>query len=237
MMPSNGFPTPKGVGGPTPPLVSRGSEEEWEMKIPTGGSPYWRGEGAQRLPPGVIYPPSLSRGRLLVLLPIPDEPPSSPCRGRRLPPPGGGVNEPPPTREGRGKEGGGETGSQQNRPKKSTRRAHTSRELRMLDHSDKPPPKRVRRPTRGMDMENSCEVTRESNMICPITCRCHNSLLDIREKTRVVSQILRSTRKIWKNELIAIFGLTSAITNKDEISELKQAQEKRNSDLYRCGNG
>jgi len=70
-------------------------------------------------------------------------------------------------------------------------------------------------------------------MICPITCRCHNSLLDINEKTRVVSQILRSTRKIWKNELIAIFGLTSAITNTDEISELKQAQEKRNSDLYR----
>jgi len=42
-----------------------------------------------------------------------------------------------------------------------------------------------------------------------------------------------STRKIWKNELIAIFGLTAAITNKDEISELKQAQEERNSDLYR----
>ena len=103
----------------------------------------------------------------------------------------------------------------------------------MLDHSDKPPPKRVRRPTRGMDIDNSCEVTRESNMICPITCRCHNSLLDISEKTRVVSQILRSTRKIWKNELIDIFGLTSAITNTDEISELKQAQEQRNSDLYR----
>jgi len=103
----------------------------------------------------------------------------------------------------------------------------------MLDHSDKPPPKRVRRPTSGMDIDNSCEVTRESKMICPITCRCHNSLLDISEKTRVVSQILRSTRKIWKNELIAIFGLTSAITHTDEISELKQAQEKRNSDLYR----
>jgi hypothetical protein len=57
--------------------------------------------------------------------------------------------------------------------------------------------------------------------------------LDIREKTRVVSQILQSTRKIWKNELIAIFGLTAAIINKDEISELKQAQEERNSDLYR----
>jgi len=37
MMPSSGPPTPKGVGGPTPPLVSRGSEEEWKMKIPTVG--------------------------------------------------------------------------------------------------------------------------------------------------------------------------------------------------------
>jgi len=102
----------------------------------------------------------------------------------------------------------------------------------MLDRSNKPPPKRVRRPTRGMDIDQSCEVTRESNMICPITCRCHNSLLDNREKTRVVSQILQSTRKIWKNELIAICGLTAAITNKEEISELKQAQKERNSDLY-----
>ena len=44
MMPSNGSPTPKGVGGPTPPLVSRGSEEEWKMKIPTGGPPTLVGE-------------------------------------------------------------------------------------------------------------------------------------------------------------------------------------------------
>jgi len=69
-------------------------------------------------------------------------------------------------------------------------------------------------------------------MICLITCGCHNSLLDISKKTRVISQILRSTREIWKNELIAVFGITSAITKTDEISELKQAQEKRNSDLY-----
>jgi len=100
-------------------------------------------------------------------------------------------------------------------------------------HLKIPPPKRARQPTREIDIDNSCEVTRDSNMICPITCRCHNSLLDISEKTRVVSQILRSTRKIWKNELIAIFGLTAAITNTDEISELRQAQEERNSDLYR----
>ena len=51
--------------------------------------------------------------------------------------------------------------------------------------------------------------------------------------SRIVSQILRSTRIIRKNELIAIFGLTAAITNKPEILALKQAQEKRNSDLYR----
>ena len=56
--------------------------------------------------------------------------------------------------------------------------------------------------------------------------------MDISKKTRVVSQILRSTRKIWKNELIAVFGLTSAITKTDGISQLKQAQEKRNSDIY-----
>ena len=139
----------------------------------------------------------------------------------------------PPPPEGRGKDGGWEKGSEQNRPNKSTRRAHTSRELRILDHSDKPSPKRVRRPTRGMDMDNSPEVTRESNMICPITCRCHNTLLDIREKTRVVSKILRFARKIWKNELIAIFGLTAAITKKNEISQLRKAQEDRNSDLNR----
>jgi len=70
-------------------------------------------------------------------------------------------------------------------------------------------------------------------MMCPITCKCRNSVLDIREKTRVVQLILRATRKIWKNELIAGFGLTAAITNKDEISELKLAQKERNSDLYR----
>jgi len=50
MMPSNGPLTPKGVGGPTPPLVSRGSEEEWEMKYPQGGPLPWMRGGAQRLP-------------------------------------------------------------------------------------------------------------------------------------------------------------------------------------------
>jgi len=53
------------------------------------------------------------------------------------------------------------------------------------------------------------------------------------EKTRVVSHILRVTRKILENELIACFGLTAVIKNKDEISELKQAQQERNYNLYR----
>ena len=37
-----------------------------------------------------------------------------------------------------------------------------------------------------------CEATRESNMICHITCGCRNSLENIMEKTRVVSHILRA---------------------------------------------
>ena len=69
-------------------------------------------------------------------------------------------------------------------------------------------------------------------MICPITCGCRNSLLDIRGKTLVVLHILRATRNILKNELIACFSLTAAITSKDEISELKIAQKERNTDLY-----
>jgi len=140
--------------------------------------------------------------------------------------------EPPLTRKDGGQNEGRGKDNQKNRPEKASRHTHMSRELRMLDQSDEPLPKRVRRPAREMDHDNSCEVTRESNMICPITYGCHNSLLDISQKTRVVSQILRSTCKIWKNELIAVFGLTSAITKTDEILELKQAQEKRNSDLY-----
>jgi len=60
MMPSNGPPTPKGVGGPTPPLVSRGSEEEWKMKIPTGGPPTLVGGGC-RLREGRENPPPPGR--------------------------------------------------------------------------------------------------------------------------------------------------------------------------------
>ena len=39
MMPSNGPPTPQGVGGPTPPLVSRGSVEEGGKRISSEGLP------------------------------------------------------------------------------------------------------------------------------------------------------------------------------------------------------
>ena len=70
-------------------------------------------------------------------------------------------------------------------------------------------------------------------MICPITCGCRNSLVDIMENTRVVSHILRVTRKILENELIACFGHTAAIPNKDEIIQLKKAQQDRNSNICR----
>jgi len=51
MMPSSGPPTPNGVGGPTPPLVSRGSVEEWKTKIPTWGPPTSNGGGGPTPPP------------------------------------------------------------------------------------------------------------------------------------------------------------------------------------------
>jgi len=50
MMASNGPPTPKGVGGPTPPLVSRGSEEVGGTSRPTGGPPYVEGGGGLTSP-------------------------------------------------------------------------------------------------------------------------------------------------------------------------------------------
>jgi len=197
MMASNGPPTPKGVGGPTPPLVSRGSMEEGGTRIPTGGPPFLDGRGGPTSPPlgrGEASAPTRGRVGLIRNRKKDEEPPPTQRGGEDHFLTQGGVHEPPPTWEGRGKKGGGETESQQNRPDTSTRRTHTSRELRMLGHSEEPPPKRVRRPTRGMSIDTSCEVTRESNMICPISCGCHNSLLDISEQTRVVSQILRSTR-------------------------------------------
>jgi len=233
MMPSNGPPTPCGVGGPTPPLVSRGSEEEGGKRKATGGLPSSGRKGKSTSPSRLeeeASPSNREGGECIRNLKGVEEPP--PTHGRRegrILPQEGAYDQ----REGRGGNREDYGDSQQQRPGKSTRRTHTSRELRMLDPGDKLPPKRARRPTRGMTTDILCEATRDSNMICPITCGCHNSLLDIGEKTRIVSQILRSTRKIRENELIAIFGLTAAITNKPEILALKQAQEKRNSDLYR----
>jgi len=119
-------------------------------------------------------------------------------------------------------------------PDEPLRRSHTSQELRMLGQTENPPPKRARRPTRGAEEgDNTCEATQDSNMICPITCGCRNSLLDIMGKTHLVSHILRAQRKILENELIACFGHTAVITNKDEIIDLKRAQQARNSDVYR----
>jgi len=198
-MPSNGPPTPKEVGGPTPPLVSRGSEEKGGTRKHTGGPPFLEGRGGPTSSPlgrGEAPAPIRGRVRLIRTRTQDKDPPLTQRGGEDHSLTQEGAHEPPPTWEGIGKKGERETGSQQNRPDTSTRRIHTSRELRMLDHSEEPVPKRVRRPTRGMAIDNSCEVTRESNMICPITCGCHNSLLDIKEKTRVVSHILRSTRKI-----------------------------------------
>jgi len=179
------------------------------MRIPTEGPPISQGGGGPTSP--------AQRGR--------EEPPLTRGGGEEPPPTRGGRGESSHTQEERRRDRGKEEGSLQNRSKQPTRRSHTSRELRMLDPSENPPPKRARRSTRGTHTkDNSCEVTRESNMICPITCGCRNSLLDIRGKNHVVSHILRATRNILKNELIACFGLTAAMTNKDEISELKLVQ-------------
>jgi len=83
-------------------------------------------------------------------------------------------------------EGKKEEGGQADSTNAPIRRSHTSRELRMLDISEQPPSKRVKRPTRGAEaVDNLCEATRESNMICPITCGCQNSLLDIMDRSSV----------------------------------------------------
>ena len=236
MMTTNGPPTPKGVGGPSTPLVSRGSEEGWDPEIPTMGFPSAEGGGGLGPPPtpggaqdggphdrrGCMMDQEGEEGPL-TNPPGPGEHSWTHTDRRGLPSAGrGGFQD-----EGRHED------SQKGRAEKPSRQPHMSRELRMLDHSDAPLPKRIRRPARDMNYDNSCEVTRNSNMICPITCGCHNSLRDISTKTRVVSNILRSTRKIRKHELIAVFGHTSAIMQTDEIKELKQVQEQRNSDLYR----
>ena len=232
MMPSNGPPTPQGVGGPTPPLVSRGSEEEGGKRLSLEGLPSPVRKGYSTSPTRVedeVSPPNRDGGECPRNLKGDEEsPPTHGKKGECISPQKGAHN----LRGGRGETREEYGNSQQQGPDKATRRTHTSRELRMLDPGDKLPPKRARRPTKGMTIDILCEATRDSNMICPTTCGCHNSLRGIGEKTHIVSQILRSTRLIRKNELIAVFGLTVAIINKPEILALKQALEKRNSDLY-----
>ena len=120
MMPSNGPPTPKGVGGPTPPLVSRGSEEEGGRENPQKGSPPRIGRENRRPPP---------RDGEEVSASIKEQ--GGPFRNQE------GDKEPPPTqsgregpflpqrgvqdhREGRGENREEKEESQQNRPEKST---------------------------------------------------------------------------------------------------------------------
>ena len=198
MMTPNGPPTPKGVG-PPPPLVSRGSEEGWVMEIPTAGSPSGRRGGGSTTSPtqggGMMPAPAGVRGGLILNRVMDDGPPPIQQETMDHPLTHDDGNEPPPTRKDKGQNEERKRDSHKNRPEKPAQ-THTSRELRMLDHNDEPLPKRVQRPARRMDQDNSCEVTRESNMICPISCGCHNSLLEISKKTRVVSQILRSTRNL-----------------------------------------
>jgi len=78
MMTPNGPPTPKGVGGPPPPLVSRGGEEGWEMEIPTAGSPSGRGGWGSTTPPtqggGMVPAPEGGRGGLILNRVKDDEP-------------------------------------------------------------------------------------------------------------------------------------------------------------------
>ena len=65
MMPSNGPPTPQGVGGPTPPLVSRGSEEEGGKRISSEGLPPLGRKGYSASPArveGEVSPPNRDGG-------------------------------------------------------------------------------------------------------------------------------------------------------------------------------
>ena len=110
-MTTNGPPTPNGVGGPTPPLVSRRSEEEWEMEIPTAGSPSGGGGGGATTPPtpggGRAPAPNGGRGELILNRENDDEPLPTQQGAADHPLTQGGGNEPPPPgrAEDRTKEG------------------------------------------------------------------------------------------------------------------------------------
>ena len=170
MMPSNRPPTPQGVGGPTPPLVSRGSEEEGGKRVAAEGLPSPGRKGKSTSPARVedeVSPPNRDGGECPRDLMGDEEcPPTHGKQGESILPQKWAHN----LRGGRGETREEYGSSQQQGPDKATRRTHTSRELRMLDPGDKLPPKRARRPTRGMTIDILCEATRDSNMICPTTC-------------------------------------------------------------------
>ena len=169
MMTPNGPPTPKGVGGPSTPLVSRGSEDGWDPKIPTMGLPSAEGGGGLRPPPppGGVQAVGLRDRRGYMLGWEGEEGPLTNPQGtgehsvthtdrRGLPSTG---------REGFQDEGRREDG-QKDRVGKPSRQPYMSRELRMLDHSDEPLQKRVRRPAREMEYDNSisCAHKRREEM-------------------------------------------------------------------------
>jgi len=119
MMSSNGHPTPKGVGSPTPPLVSKGSKEEGGTRKPTEGFPSSDREGKPTSPPwdGEEAPASKKeRGGLFQNQKGDEEPPPT-QRGREGPIlPQGRVHD---HWEGRGENREEKVDSQQHRPEKS----------------------------------------------------------------------------------------------------------------------
>jgi len=147
------------------------------MKIPKGGSPSEEGGGgATPLPERrEASAPSGGRGGLIRNREEDEEPPPAQRGGKDHPLTQGGANEPPSSLPG-GKRKGRRKG--EGKPAEPTKKIDATCPLEPgTTHARsqrEPPPKRVRRPTRGIDIDNSCEVTRDSNMICPITCRCHN---------------------------------------------------------------
>ena len=71
MMPSTGPPTPQGVGGPTPPLVSRGSEEEGGKRLSVEGLPSPGRKGNSTSPARVedeVSPPNWDGGERTKIL-------------------------------------------------------------------------------------------------------------------------------------------------------------------------
>jgi len=107
---------------------------------------------------------------------------------------GAGVPDPPLVSRGRKERWREGEGGDANSPGDPSRHPHMGWELRMLGQNGAPPLlKRVRRQTRGMEAgDNSCELTRKSDMICPTTCGCWISLQDIMGKPHLVSHTLRA---------------------------------------------